>query len=434
MKEEGNTFIAAISFALLALGYFESVLAILQWLGVAVSHHPAYPYTGTFYNPGPFACFLSIVVPAAVYAADNSCHRLTNLAATGMVLLGAILIPATLSRTAMLAAAAGCAVALWGRIKPCVRRVPKGWSATAAIAFAVALAALYVVKKDSADGRLLMWKVAAEAAADVPPNGVGWDRVAGAYGDAQERYFASGRGSEDEKMVADAPEYVFNEYLQVAIAFGPFAAMMMVAAVGGGIAVALKNGNRGLAGCGVAAAIVMAASYPLQFPLSALTIGVVTAGCWWSAAGMPVRIGGSVAAAAMCALFIANSEKTDVEADFSVALALNRQGNHEKSNSMLAELRTRSADPMILNIIGKNYKALGMPDSAEHYFRKSATRCPNRMYPHYLLMRLYADSAYADPVACWKEAATILSMKVKINSPAVGTMRREAEGKMKIEK
>lgn len=135
------------------------------------------------------------MVPAAVYAADNSRHRLTNLAATGMVLLGAILIPATLSRTAMLAAAAGCAVALWGRIKPCVRRVPKGWSATAAIAFALALAALYAVKKDSADGRLLMWKVAAEAVADVPPNGVGWDKVAGAYGDAQERYFASGRGS-----------------------------------------------------------------------------------------------------------------------------------------------------------------------------------------------------------------------------------------------
>lgn len=147
----------------------------------------------------------------------------------------------------------------------------------------VALAGLYMVKRDSADGRMLMWKVAAEAARDAPPAGVSWDRVAGAYGEAPERYFASGSGSEAEKMVADAPEYVFNEYLQVAVAFGPFA-----------------------------------------------------------------------------------------------ALALHRQGDYTKSNSMLVDLKECSSDPMILNIIGKNWQGLHRPDSAERYFRKAARRCPNR--------------------------------------------------------
>lgn len=81
---------------------------------------------------------------------------------------------------------------------------------------------------------------------------------------------------------------------------------------------------------------------------------------------------------------------------------------------------------MILNIIGKNYQALGVPDSATHYMRKSTLRCPNRMYPHYLLMQLYADSVSFDRDKCMEEANAILSMPVKISSPAVDDMRRDA--------
>ena len=56
-----------------------------------------------------------------------------------------------------------------------------------------------------------MWKIAAQAVLEHPWLGVGWENVAGAYGDAQERYFASGMASVQEKHVAGAPEYVFNE-------------------------------------------------------------------------------------------------------------------------------------------------------------------------------------------------------------------------------
>ena len=92
---------------------------------------------------------------------------------------------------------------------------------------------IYIVKKNSADGRLLMWKVAVQAAMEVPLTGVGWSDVAGTYGEAQEQYFASGKGSEQEIMVADAPEYVFNEYLQIAIAYGPLAAAGVIVMIAG---------------------------------------------------------------------------------------------------------------------------------------------------------------------------------------------------------
>ena len=91
----------------------------------------------------------------------------------------------------------------------------------------------YHWKKDSADGRLLMWKVATLAVLEHPWHGVGWENVAGAYGDAQEKYFTSGMATEQEEHVAGAPEYVFNEYLQVAMAWGVPALCGVLLVVGG---------------------------------------------------------------------------------------------------------------------------------------------------------------------------------------------------------
>ena len=47
---------------------------------------------------------------------------------------------------------------------------------------------IYLMKKNSADGRFLMWKVALQAVTEAHINGAGWDNVAGTYGEAQERY------------------------------------------------------------------------------------------------------------------------------------------------------------------------------------------------------------------------------------------------------
>lgn len=415
-----------INYAILGLGYLETIVGIMQWIGMMPTLHPAYPFTGTFYNPGPYACFLSIVIPVAVYAAGKSQSRLAQWSGTGMVLIGAILIPASLSRTAMLAAMAGSALALRGGIMPRIRKAGRGWLIAGILALSVGAAGLYIVKKDSADGRLLIWKVAAEAALDAPLTGTGWDNVAGAYGDAQERYFASGRGSEQEKMVADAPEYVFNEYLQVAIAFGLPTALLMTAMMAGGIATAMRSGSDGLAGSAAAMAIVMFSSYPLQFPLFAAAGALVFAGCYMSAKNITTRLMGCLAVAACCALFLANDVRTDVHREFSIALSLHRQSRHVKSNALLLDLTRHSSDPMILNIIAKNHRALGQPDSAAHYLRRSAARCPNRLYSHYLLMQLYADSLHGDLELCRREAETMLRMEVKIKSPATEQMLREA--------
>ncbi len=422
----GRFFGNIVLYIILALGYVEAWIGLMQWIGIQPSLHAGYAFTGTFYNPGPYACFLAVVVPLAVFMMREAEGRVIRYAATGMVLLGAVLIPATLSRTALLAAVVGSAVAM----SDCIRKYLWKFNRTrmlAAIGLTVVLAVgLYAVKKDSADGRLLIWKVAAEAAGEIPLTGVGWDNVAGAYGEAQERYFAAGKGSEQEMMVADAPEYVFNEYLQVVISFGPLAGVLLVVILTGGFLMAMRRGGYGYAGSVAAIAIVMSASYPLQFPLFAVTICLVLTGCYFFSRSVWLRMAGCGVIAGCGAMFLANSHRDDVGAKFSVGHALHRQHRYHQSNEMLLDLMAKSSDPMILNIIGKNYQALGMSDSAEYYLRKSANRCPNRLYPNYLLMLLYSDSMSYDRNKMIKEAEILTTKKEKIASPAVEEMQQKA--------
>lgn len=405
---------------------WELALGVMQLLGVIPSLHSSYKITGTFYNPGPYACFLAIGIPIALRWVISANNKFQKLCGLGMVFLCAILIPATLSRTACVACVIGGCVACSDRIyAKC-----KGWDkfrwGIALVILAAIIVGIYMVKKDSADGRLLLWKVAGRAAVEAPINGVGWDRVAGAYGEAQEQYFASSEGAETEILVADAPEYVFNEYLQVAIAYGIPIALAMTAMLIGGMIVAVRNKSYGLAGSAAAVAVVMMASYPLQFPLFVVTIGLVLMGCYLSSRNRITDFLGTAVVIGACALFLTHNDTVDVRQEFGIGRSLHNMKKYRKSNDILLPLLSHSSDPMILNIIGKNYQLLEMPDSAEYFFKKSVNRCPNRLYPHYLLMNLYSDSLSHNQSKMIHEAAILMNKKEKVHSPAIEEMREKA--------
>jgi O-antigen polymerase len=76
-------------------------------------------------------------------------------------------------------------------------------------------AGLYHLKKGSADGRILIWKVSAEMIKDKPLFGHGYDGFKSHYMDYQAAYFKSNPDSEDA-LVAGDNMYAFNEFLQQA--------------------------------------------------------------------------------------------------------------------------------------------------------------------------------------------------------------------------
>lgn len=417
---------SCIRLILVCLIYWEYMHGLLQLFGALPCPHHLYSYTGSFYNPGPYACFLAIGVPLALRWAVEPENKLQNFIGISMAMLSAILIPATMSRTALSACVIGTCVVLYSKTRSIFKTWGKYRIVNVLIIVVVTVVGAYHIKKESADGRLLIWKLATQASIAVPINGVGWDKVAGAYGEAQEKYFASNNGTETDILVADAPAYVFNEYLQVAIAFGIPAAVAMTTILIGGIIIALRNRSFGFAGAGAACAVVMSASYPLQFPMFVAAIGLVLIGCYLSSRSMIVSILGSAAVLGLCMMFLTNNHTEDVHTKFAICHSLHKTRKFRKSNDILLALLPHSSDPMILNIIGKNYQSLGIPDSAEYYLMKSTNRCPNRLYPHYLLMNLYSDSLNYNQSKMIHEAEILITMKEKVPSPAVDEMRQKA--------
>ncbi len=419
-----DQFVLILTAILLCMSVWEGVLGALQLFGIKESNNIFFNITGSFYNPGPFGCFIAMTFPLFIYISYRSGNRWILLIARLVVLLDVLVISASLSRTAWLACIMGSVVAFNDKVKPFLKRI----DAVILIIFIsmVCLLGAFVLKEDSAKGRILMWKVAVLAINSNPFEGVGWKNVGGAYGDAQEDYFSTECRSEEERQIADAPRYVFNEYLQIAIAFGWGWMLIMIFIFVMAITSSIKARRFEICGCMAAVMVVMFASYPFQFQISVITMAMICviallSNDYWinKYIVIPTVIVGSI-------VIIFMKSTDSIEWSFYNGQVLHRTQKYNESNDVLKLLIEESSDPMILNLIGKNYNYIGKLDSAEYYLIRSTKRCPNRLYPHYLLMKLYEDTLYFNKDRLVREAEFIIMHKEKIHSPAIDDMKKEA--------
>lgn len=80
---------------------------------------------------------------------------------------------------------------------------------------------------------------------------------------------------------------------------------------------------------------------------------------------------------------------------------------------------------MILNIIGKNFQEKGEYAEAEKWLLRSTHLLPGRIYPYYLLAKLYAVPEYLQRDKLQKMAELVLTKEPKVQSTAVREMREE---------
>ena len=98
---------------------------------------------------------------------------------------------------------------------------------------------------------------------------------------------------------------------------------------------------------------------------------------------------------------------------------------------VLKEAMEYSNDPMILNIIGKNYQAVGKYEKAEESLIRSTHRLPGRIYPYYLLAKLYAEPENQQPEKLKRMVEVVLTKEPKVQSTAVKEMRAEVKKLLK---
>ena len=459
---------SVISWVLVVLGGSEAILGLRQLYGFATSGHSMYALTGSFFNPGPYSGYLAMILPVCLYQWLVCGRRGGRVVAGGVMLLIFCVLPAGMSRSAWLAAGVSCLCVyawhmdwtdkfrlLWQQQRQRVVMVVVG-------GFCVLLLAgylLFVLKPDSARGRLFMWKITCRAIAEKPLTGYGIHNFAAAYGNAQETYFAAGDYEPWEERVAGSPEYAFNEYLQVAVELGIPLAVCLLVVVVLCLYRGVRKGRYGICGAILSLMIFSFSSYPLQLPVFIVTFGGLLVACLsgadrWQWLGVAVSVGiiggfrlkNDLQVEQACrewmnarVLYNAGAyQSAEKEYGrlypllrdrasflFEYGHGLHKQQQFSKSNRILKEALQRSCDPMILNVIGKNYQQMGDCLSAEDWFIRSTHRLPGRIYPYYLLAKLYAEPSFRQPDKFEKMKWMVLTKEPKVHSTAIRQMREE---------
>ncbi|WP_336533164.1 O-antigen ligase family protein [Bacteroides acidifaciens] len=474
------SFPTIVTWVLIVLGGMEAIWGLRQIYGLDASNHSLYALTGSFYNPGPYSGYLAMIFPLCLYEWLNLKERTERTwaeqgkyyIALGVMLLILCVLPAGMSRSAWIAAAiSGTWVygmhASWGsKLKEFGRKYKKKLvlaCIVGSVIIIVAGYALFQLKATSANGRLFMWKISSMAIAESPVIGHGTGNFVSAYGRAQENYFANGEFSETEELVAGSPEYAFNEYLQVAMEYGiPF--LLVVSLV---IAFCLWKGSSegriGICGGVISFLVFSFSSYPMQIPGFAVTFYLLLAACAIGRSKVILFLFISMMALlgtyywknnqyAACKDWYRSKMLYNIEAYqsakedygklypelanrgaflFEYGYSLHKLKEYDNSTRILEEAMTHSNDPMILNIIGKNYQALGDYEKAEEYLIRSTHRLPGRIYPYYLLVKLYAESEYCQPEKLKYAAEIVLTKEPKVQSTAVREMREEVKKLLK---
>lgn len=472
-----------VIYAILLSGVIEAIWGLGQLYNFFPSNHFLFKTTGSFFNSGPYGGFIALMFPLAlhfwlIFREKNKILEYLFLA-VGIVLL--LVFPATLSRTAWIAAIIGCMLVLFfdtkaiAKLKDFKKQHPQKVILLAAIITVLFMSSIYGIfhlKKDSAIGRLFMWKITALAIKESPVQGVGLGGFPAAYTQAQMDYFRNGKGSETEKLVAGSPEYAFNEYLRIFLEQGVLGGILFLFLTILIIRSGIRNKQTGAAGSFLALSVFAFASYPYylwEFLIMWVLLGSVCVSetekkhqektpkrnIYLSILFLTVLFIGTLLCLkqlqpyrqakkewdklrplyTMKAYESINDEyenlytvlNHDQKFTFEYAVALNATKQYEKANSILARGLQLSCDPMFYNVKGRNFHEMKKYEEAETCYLKSTYLLPERIYPYYLLTKLYVDSANYQPEKMEQAARAVLEKEPKVHSTAINEMRDEVK-------
>ncbi len=467
---------------LLCTGLLEVFRGIEQLFGWSVSNHVFFKLTGTFFNPGPYTGYLAILLPISLdimlgtESSISSKPCITKKAIhyfAGICFFSILVIlPAGMSRSAWLAALVSCGWVyiikknVWSRIKK--KKINKSVCFGITIAFLLTLSigwSFYLIKRDSANGRFLIWKVTCKALAKHPIKGIGLGGFPAAYAQAQATYFASGNSSEIERRVAGCPKYAFNEYLHIALEQGLVGLVVFLSWIVICLYYGLKNKSHGICGGILALSVFAISSYPLQLP-SFWIVLIFLSACTpplackkWKNVYVQIIMN--------CALIIclgicytqkdkeiiyrqwgyirmlynnhayrkAGTEyiklyktlKHQPEFIIEGAQCLRKINQSRQAAKWLQRATQLSSDPMFYYLQACSLQESEKFEEAEKILLYAIQILPERLYPYYLLVKLYAEPKFRQPEKMRSAALILLSKKPKIQNKAVQQMQEEAK-------
>lgn len=544
--------------AVILSGLIQAIYGNLQLYGVYPSYHGIFKMTGSFFNPGPYAGYLAAILPVSlgfylykdtinisdqhpfilkwlsfytiltdyfkripfyfrtfsnkgigrntsveqVKKLSHALNSAINLFVLISIVAMCVVLPASRSRAAWLAVlvSAGYLFAvkydLLLYIRSTFNTVKKKLILITSVVtiLAIAGAGLYYLKKDSADGRLLIWKVSSEMIKDKPVLGHGAGKFEANYMNYQANYLKP-KPDVSEARQADNVMYAYNELLKITVEHGIIGLLLALGAICClcFVKTVFRNNNTinlsFLAAHGGFLSILIFSlfSYPsdilpikmmfmlvsamissLQNPICIVEVGKKTSPVFLLKSAFASTMVLFTALIVVLIIFYPTSkcicrqykgykswkDASDIYnvgaypeclEDFELAFpflknngnflvqygkALEIAGKFESSNLLLEEAKLHLNNVILYTCQGNNYKAIGKHTQAEQAYLHAWHMAPARFYPLYLLAKLYDETEQHEKAVTM--AKKIMEKEVKVRSIAITEIQKEM--KLVIEK
>lgn len=463
--------------AVAIVGAVQAVIVILQGLKLC-GGYMTFGQPGMFDNPAGSALCLAMALPFCLgmicnggsLRSEESCRPSKRMRAAGYVCAALILagIVFTDSRAGFISALI-CIVAVMMALQPALRS--RRVIFLLAVAAVVVGIALFFYKKDSASGRIFIWRNTVEVSLERPLFGHGHRSFQRVYMPQQAEFFAGHPESPAAGLSNDVFS-PFSEFLRLLCEYG-FTGLVLLAAA---VFFLLREGRRRdfLSLLVVAVFVVFASvSYPLRYsygylvllyvlssfsgrtlaalrrtPLvcatcSALVVAllfpVLRDNCFrrdWKSVqdryhADYVRLSESGGSAPhldgkeiddYMSLYVRHCYGNDFLYDF--ALKLMQHGKYEGSLSILEEFYLKGDEYVARMLSGADYQYLRNYDKAAEHYAVAHDMVPCRFLPLYFLMQCYDLSG--DWPKALETAVRILEMPVKVPSKEVSTAQSVA--------
>ncbi len=489
--------------AVIVGGIIQAVYGNLQLLGFYSSFNANFKMTGTFFNPGPYAGYLAAIFPMAlgIYLFRSKLAKelpvlqlmpkwlrqiLLKYIPLAGVLSILLVLPASRSRAAWLAAGVSSALllAIKYQFKYHFHRVCNTvYKKVIALSLMVLLTAggiygIYIFKKDSADGRLLIWTVSANIIKDYPLFGVGFDRFKAHYMNYQAAYFQDQPESK-YAMVADNVQYAFNEVLQFFVENGLLGGLLAMAVFAYVMShVNFRQITYSIIIIGLLSVISFSLfSYPSHIlPLMVILIilmsltSEVTGNNYLTGNFSNMKMG--IQVRSFCSIIILFGISYSVISINKLSLiynnwyvanraynlgmyeesikyykksyarfsnngeflqhygkALSMAESHENAIEILNYASNHYITTITYTALGDNYQLIENNNISEKHYMHAYYMVPNRFYPKYLLAKLYDKSGKVDKAI--ETAKEVLEKELKVNSMAIREIRSEMQELLK---
>lgn len=455
--KKGNRLNPKVMYAILLIFAFEQACyGVLQFCGL-VNSVSYFRVVGNFDNPAGLSVCLCCCLPFCypVFIHSNSFKRYLSIFVFCVLIIANFM---TQSQAGMLSMLFVCVCMVSERIKI------KSWCLLAIFSIVIGLGYLY--KKDSANGRLLIWRCSLEMVKEKPITGWGPNAFRTNYMNYQAS-FLKNNPNHPFALLADNVKHPFNEYLNIILMGGflgfalflAFLSFMFFCYYRSRSSVIAKTALWSMVGICIFAFF----SYPSRYPFIWIVF-IIDCIILISQANFRICLNNTVKAIALIiavplvcyCLFNRISEASfqckwkeisdkaisgKYENVFCEYDGLSTQGmsnpyflynyaaelffanRFENSLMILLQCKDILADYELEMLLGETYSDLGQSSNAINHYQNASYMCPSRLEPLYKIFQIGKDVDSTKEVI--DLAQSILSRKTKFISRETSDMRME---------